>query len=99
MCLGSIQQSGSEQRLPGRFLTRSLQMNRGEEVFARAGTHSVPALTGEDESLIYGVFRGVSVAGHDVDLYVLALLVLHFQRPAIGANHLHLQLAVGSIEL
>ena len=99
MCLGSIQQSGSERRLPGRFLTRSLQMNRGEEVCAPAGTHSAPALTGEDESLIYGVFRRVSVARHDVDFNVFALLVFHLQRPAIWANHLHLQLAIGSIEL
>ena len=80
------------------ILTRSLQ-NESGGVSARAGTHSMPELTGEDELLVYGVFRGVSVAGHHVDLYVFALLVLHFQRPAIGANHLHLQLTIGSIEL
>ena len=45
------------------------------------------------------MFSGVAVAGDDVDLLLFALLVFHFQRAAVGGYDLHLQLAVGSVEL
>ena len=66
---------------------------------------NAPELRGADDpysasnTLIHGVFGGVSVARNDFDLHVLALLIFHFQRTAIRRDDLHLQLAVSSVEL
>src|SRR5258708_6097885 len=48
---------------------------------------------------VHRVLGGVTVAGDDFNLYILALLIFHLQRAAIRADHLHFQLAVGAVEL
>src|SRR5271165_5940417 len=54
---------------------------------------------GRAGALLHLVLGGVAIARDDLVLDVLVLLVLDFQRLVIGADQLHLQLAIAAVLL
>src|SRR2546425_5724068 len=66
----------------------------------RTGGTPVPQCPGliPEPRLVYRVFGGVTFASVHLKLHVFALLVFDLQGPAVWGDHVHFELAVGTVQ-